>query len=72
MKYSKLKNELELLEVKQRQELDLLKMKQEKELEDLRQTCTHTYEDGQLAKKDKGGWDYLNSYVECEICKMKV
>lgn len=67
MNYSKLKHDLEILELNQKHELDLLKMQQEQTKKELLSKCTHTYEDGSSAKTFGGTqWDHF--YV-CDICK---
>lgn len=66
MKYSKLKHEIELLELNQKHEMDLLKMKQEQAKKELVSKCTHTYEDGSSANESRGGqWD---PFHVCGIC----
>ena len=66
MKYSKLKHELEVLELSHKHELALLKMKQEQEKTQLLSTCTHSYENGTSARESRGmQWDYHNV---CGIC----
>lgn len=66
MKYSKLKNDLEIMKLQHKHELDLLKMKQEMTEKQLINKCTHKYDDGSSASVGKGTqWDW---YSVCEIC----
>lgn len=66
MKYSKLKNEIEVLELKHKHQLEELKMNQRNEMRLLKRTCTHKYDDGANAKRTEGTqWDY---YYVCQIC----
>lgn len=67
MRYSKLKNDLEILELNHKHELELLKMKHELAKKELLSKCTHTYEDGTSAKQFAGTqWD---NWSECSICR---
>lgn len=66
MKYSKLKNDLEMLELQHKHEIALLQMKHEQSKNELLNKCTHKYEDGTSAESYKGvQWD---SWRECSIC----
>lgn len=66
MKYSKLKNELELLELNHKHEAQLMQMRQKSEKSYLLNKCTHKYEDGTSTSTFKGNqFDYFN---ECDIC----
>ena len=66
MKYSKLKNDLEVLELNNKHELELLKMKHEQAKKELISKCTHTYEGGASAITSRGSqWDF---YSICDIC----
>lgn len=66
MKYSKLKNEMEVLELKHQHQMAELKMNQEEELRVLKRKCTHKYDDGTSARRSEGNqWDY---YYVCQIC----
>jgi hypothetical protein len=66
MKYSKLKNDLEMLELQHKHEIALLQMKHEQTKKELLSKCTHKYEDGTSADTYKGTqWD---SWRECAIC----
>lgn len=67
MKYSKLKNEIEMLELQHKHEIALLQMKHEQAKSELMNKCTHKYEDGTSTRVGKGGqWNYWD---ECDICK---
>lgn len=66
MKYSKLKNKLELLELNQKHELMSLKLKHQQATQELLSGCTHKYEDGSSTSEGNGNqWDM--SY-RCAIC----
>lgn len=65
MRYSKLKNELEVLELKHKHENALLKMNHEQEKSELLNKCTHTYDD--TSAKCCDGVQ-LDLYYKCEIC----
>lgn len=66
MKYSKLKHDLEILELNHKHELQILKMKHEQARNELLSKCTHTYEDGTSARTFAGTqWD---NWTECSIC----
>jgi hypothetical protein len=66
MKYSKLKHDLEVLELNHKHEVQLLNMKHEQDRSMLKSKCTHNYEDGSSAKEGNGvQWDM---YYKCEIC----
>jgi hypothetical protein len=66
MKYSKLKNDLEILELQHKHEISMLKMKHEQAVKELLNKCTHKYEDGTSAKVFEGvQWDY---WYACDIC----
>ena len=70
MKYSKLKHDLEVLELNHKHELELLKMKHEQAKKEIMNKCLHTYEDGSSARVYKGvQWD---SYYVCDICGRNV
>lgn len=66
MGYSKLKHELELLELNHKHELKLLEMKQKNEKNALVNSCNHIYEDGSNAGTTKG--DQRESWRVCSIC----
>ncbi|UUV46223.1 hypothetical protein [Bacillus phage vB_BanS-Thrax2] len=66
MSYSKLKNEIEVLELKHKHQLAELQMKHRQEINALKITCNHTYDDGSSAKRAEGTqWD---NYSQCKIC----
>lgn len=66
MKYSKLKHEIELLDINHRHSLELLKVKNEQERKQLLDKCTHKFEDGTSATSSHGmQWD---TYTKCDIC----
>lgn len=66
MRYSKLKHDIEVLELNQKHEMDLLSMKQEQARKELLSKCKHEYEDGTSAKVSNGmQWDL---YYVCGIC----
>lgn len=66
MKYSKLKHDLEILELTQKHELALLNASHKAQKTSLLSSCTHTYDDGSSTRKFEGTqWD---SYYRCAIC----
>ncbi|UUV47007.1 hypothetical protein [Bacillus phage vB_BanS-Thrax5] len=66
MKYSSLKNEIEVLELKHKHQLAELTMRHQQEINALKMSCGHTYDDGGSAKVSGGTqWDY---YYVCAIC----
>jgi hypothetical protein len=66
MKYSKLKHEIELLELRHKHETEVMKLKHATELSELKEKCNHTFEDGTSARQFTGTqWD---SHYTCEIC----
>lgn len=66
MRYSKLKNELEVLELKHKHESARLHMNHQQEISELLNSCTHTFDDGTTARVANGvQWDL---YYECAIC----
>jgi len=70
MQYSKLKNEIEMLELKHKHDMQLLKMQHEQDVKELKSKCTHTYDDGTSAKTWQGvQWDY---YYNCAICNKTI
>lgn len=70
MKYSKLKHDLELLELNQKHELQILKLKHEQQRNELINSCNHSYEDGTSARETAGTqWD---NYSVCGICKKNI
>lgn len=66
MKYSKLKHDLELLELTHKHEAQLLEMKHNNERKELRSKCVHKYEDGSSASSFKG--NQFDHYYACAIC----
>lgn len=66
MKYSKLKNEMEVLELKHKHQLAELQMNQNEEMRLLQRKCTHTYDDGTSARKSEG--NQFDIYYVCKIC----
>lgn len=66
MGYSKLKHELELLDLNHKHELKLLEMKQKNEKNELLNSCTHRYEDGSSASSFRG--NQYDNYQACDIC----
>lgn len=67
MKYSKLLNEMEVLNLKHKHEIEKLKMEQMQEKLKLINQCTHKYDDGTDAKRTEGTqWDF---YYKCTICQ---
>jgi len=70
MKYSKLKHDLEVLELTHKHEIQLLQMQHSQAKNELLNKCKHTYEDGSTAKTTIGmQWD---SYQSCKICGKSV
>ncbi len=66
MKYSKLKNDLEVLELQYKHEITMLQINHEQAKRELLSKCTHTYEDGTSAKVFEGEqWNY---HYKCGIC----
>lgn len=66
MKYSKLKHDIEILELNQKHEIELLKMQHTQARNELIIQCKHTYEDGTSAKNSRGNqWDM---FYNCSIC----
>jgi hypothetical protein len=66
MKYSKLKHDLEIMELQHKHEIQLLNMKHEQARKELLIKCTHKYEDGSSAQGFRGSqWDNYNA---CDIC----
>lgn len=69
MQYSKIQNEIELLELKHKHEKKQLEVQHTQELRALKSSCTHKYDDGTSAKTTEGTqWDW---YYACKICKTK-
>lgn len=67
MNYSKLKHELELLELNHKHELKLLEMKQKNEKIKLLSSCNHKYEDGSSASSFRG--NQYDNHQACGICE---
>jgi hypothetical protein len=67
MKYSKLKHDLEILELNNKHELELLKIKHEHAKNELINKCTHKYDDGVTAREFAG--DQRDNWTICGICK---
>lgn len=66
MRYSKLKYDIEILELNHKHELEMLKMKHEMAKKELLKTCTHRWDDGSSASEFRGTqWDNWNA---CAIC----
>lgn len=66
MKYSKLKHDLELLDLNHNHDLKLLEMKQKNERAELLNSCNHIYEDGSSASSFRG--NQYDNYRACDIC----
>jgi len=66
MKYSRLKHDIDILELNHKHEAQLLKMKQDIEKKELLSKCNHIYEDGTSARGMRG--DQRDYYYVCEIC----
>jgi hypothetical protein len=70
MKYSQLKNDLEILALQYKHEMALLKMKYEQAERELLSKCTHAYDDDTSARVFAGTqWD---NWHECDICGKSV
>lgn len=70
MRYSKIKNDLEILKLQHKHEIELLKMKQEMVENQLIEKCTHKYDDGNSARAERGTqWDF---YSVCDICGKQI
>lgn len=67
MKYSKLKHDIELLELSNKHELQLLQMKHEQAKRELLSKCHHKYDDGTSAYAFRG--DQRDNWHVCDICK---
>jgi hypothetical protein len=66
MRVSKLKHDLEIMELNHKHEIEIIKMKHEMEKEQLLSQCTHKYDDGSSAYTWEGmQW---NGYECCSIC----
>lgn len=70
MKYSKLKHEIELLDLNHKHSLELVKIKHEQERKQLLAKCIHKFEDGTTATSSHG--TQWNSYSQCDICGKSV
>lgn len=70
MKYSKLKHELELLELTHKHEAQLMEMRQSDERSYLLNKCTHKYEDGTPSREFKG--NQFDSFYSCGICGVEI
>ena len=70
MKYSKLKHDLEILELNNKHELELLKMKHQQAKMELINKCAHMYEDGTSARTSKG--DQRETWYVCDICNKQL
>lgn len=54
MKYSKLKQEIEMLELKHKHEMEVIMLRHEMEVDELKEKCTHKYEDESSAESFEG------------------